>query len=357
MVAAVPIGAVGASPSSTASSPSSSWATQILSALEAPLSQNNISKLAAWNACEGNVKSGLGINNPFNTTLDAPGALTVNSDGVKLFPTLAEGIGANVAVIQESRYKAILANLQSDGTASDFASAVGSSPWGSSGTCIANALGTTPSLSPAAYTGGGLSGSGTVASGGSGSSGCFLSLPSVDLVVTSVGGGCLITNSELKALKGALLVASGAVVFGLGVLVLTAYGLESTKAGQRAAKATRTVAKVTPSGSPANAVKKASSAPARRSAPAAQAQRVRLSSTAQRGARSTNAFGQTVRSSWGKQLTPDEQADDEAYRRRPNQAALRRAYTADKKAHTVEADETSPRMPAKRFVASDGQLF
>lgn len=120
----------------------SSWQTNILTGLNAPTDQNSINKMTAWNACEGNDagKSGLGINNPFNTTLDYGGGVSVNSAGVKSYPTLAIGIQATLQTLQASRYSAVVQNLQKGGTNGAFANAVGSSGWGTSGSCISNAL-------------------------------------------------------------------------------------------------------------------------------------------------------------------------------------------------------------------------
>lgn len=120
------------------------WANDILSGLGAPQSQNNINKLAAWNACEGNLagQSGLGINNPFNTTLNYGGGVSVNSAGVKRYPNIAVGVQATLQTLQAPRYALVVANLKGDGSGGTFATAVGTSGWGTSGTCIANSLGT-----------------------------------------------------------------------------------------------------------------------------------------------------------------------------------------------------------------------
>jgi len=117
------------------------WLNSVLQGLNAPTSFNNQNKLSAWNACEGNLQghSGMGINNPFNTTLNCCGGISVpgNSAGVKSYPTLTAGIQATVQTLQSPRYKAIVSNLVNDGTFQAFANAVGSSGWGTSGSCIA----------------------------------------------------------------------------------------------------------------------------------------------------------------------------------------------------------------------------
>jgi hypothetical protein len=120
------------------------WPLQILDAIGAP--QTGASKLVAWNACEGNLQghSGLGINNPFNITADSFQPAThgdlgaVNSAGVQSFSTLTAGIKGTVAKLNEPFAAAILNNLMTQGSFSAFANAVGSSGWGTSGSCIAS---------------------------------------------------------------------------------------------------------------------------------------------------------------------------------------------------------------------------
>ena len=68
---------------------------------------------------------------------------------------------------------------------------------------------------------------------GSGVSGCAVPLPSIG----PIGGGCLITNSQVKALKGGLLVIAGGTLFVVGGLVLVAYGFQRTGAAGAASKA------------------------------------------------------------------------------------------------------------------------
>ena len=121
------------------------WMGGILSGLGAPNSANNQAKLNAWNACEGNLggHSGLGINNPFNITADSyqpatHGTGAVNSAGVQSFSTMTLGIAGTIAKINEPFASAIKSNLVSDGSFSAFAAAVGSSGWGTSGSCIAS---------------------------------------------------------------------------------------------------------------------------------------------------------------------------------------------------------------------------
>jgi len=121
----------------------STWGGGILGGIGAPCTGNNMAKMLAWNACEGNLAghSGLGINNPFNITCDSYqkatcGDKAVNSAGVQSFSTITAGIAGTVAKLNEPFAKAIKTNLVNDGTFKAFAAAVGSSGWGTSGGCI-----------------------------------------------------------------------------------------------------------------------------------------------------------------------------------------------------------------------------
>lgn len=125
------------------------WIGGILSGIGAPGSNNNVNKLNAWNYCEGNLPgaSALGLNNPFNITPDSYQPATqgdlpdhIAQGGVHLssFSTITLGIAGNVAKLQEPFASAIKANLVNDGSFNDFANAVGSSGWGTSGSCIAS---------------------------------------------------------------------------------------------------------------------------------------------------------------------------------------------------------------------------
>lgn len=203
------------------------WEADILNGIGAPTSSNNVGKLNAWNRCEGNKAggSGLPINNPFNTTLNINAGTSVNGAGVKAYPSWAAGLQATVQTLQGGAYKAIVQNLTSDGPFDQFASAVGSSPWGTSGACIASTGGGTNS---AGSPGGGT---GSSSSGGTGPAGCVITMP--------VTNSCILSRSNLKALKGGLLMVAGGGMFVAGALVLVAFGLQRTGAARTAASTLR----------------------------------------------------------------------------------------------------------------------
>jgi Lysozyme like domain len=131
------------------------WETDVLTAINAPTSANNIAKVNAWNACEGNNPlpqgSGIPINNPFNTTLNCCGGVNFgNSAGVKAYPSWSAGVQATAQTLQAGRYVQVVSNLQSDGSIQAFQSALNSSGWagaGGYGNCIVSRAGPT-SASP-----------------------------------------------------------------------------------------------------------------------------------------------------------------------------------------------------------------
>lgn len=130
------------------------WATQFVQALGYAPTPTNVAQVSAWARAES---GGVGTyNNPLNTTLHEPGSYDVNYNGgypVQGYPTTQEGIQADVSALQGNfrNYSAIRADLQS-GTASNaqFASDVGGSPWGTSGSLIGSILGSTPTVTPSA---------------------------------------------------------------------------------------------------------------------------------------------------------------------------------------------------------------
>lgn len=203
------------------------WEADILNGIGAPTSSNNVGKLNAWNRCEGNKAggSGLPINNPFNTTLNINAGTSVNGAGVKAYPSWAAGLQATVQTLQGGAYKSIVQNLTSDGPFDQFASAVGSSPWGTSGACIASTGGGTSS---AGSPGGGA---GSSSSGSTGPAGCVITMP--------VTNSCILSRSNLKALKGGLLLVAGGGMFVAGALVLVAFGLQRSGAARTASNTLR----------------------------------------------------------------------------------------------------------------------
>jgi hypothetical protein len=81
----------------------------VLADLGAPATTADITSLADWFPHEGTAAA----NNPMATTMDAPGATTFNYDGVKNYPTAAEGAEATARTLDDGRYPGIAAALKS----------------------------------------------------------------------------------------------------------------------------------------------------------------------------------------------------------------------------------------------------
>lgn len=113
-------------------------AKAILGALGARVTPGGIAILVAWQACEG---MPLSTNNPMATTEPAPDAGAWNSEGVKTYPTTAEGIQATVRTLLNGRYPQIVAALRS-GSVTAFLAAPGEiGTWGTGYGCLASRLG------------------------------------------------------------------------------------------------------------------------------------------------------------------------------------------------------------------------
>jgi hypothetical protein len=80
-----------------------------------------------------------------------------------------------------------------------------------------------------------------------GSADCLLGFPGVSVpVVGSVGGFCMLSKSEARALIGALCLAAGGLAFVIGALVVAAGAIGDTKTGQAAMSAAGKAAEIIP---------------------------------------------------------------------------------------------------------------
>jgi hypothetical protein len=111
------------------------FSVAVLNAIHAPVTHQNVAALVGWQAAEG----GAVHNNPFNTTQGAPGATTFNSVGVKSYPGFNTAVHATVQTLTNGRYGSIIGALKASNPHA-FVSAVGSSPWGTSGSTLAGTV-------------------------------------------------------------------------------------------------------------------------------------------------------------------------------------------------------------------------
>ena len=111
------------------------WATQLLSALGAPVTDTSINALTTWQSREGGHWENSASFNPLNTTYDPDKKYeSMNSVGVRRYPSWTEGISATVNTLTgnqaDSRgYTAIVDALRSGADTSAILSAISNSAW------------------------------------------------------------------------------------------------------------------------------------------------------------------------------------------------------------------------------------
>jgi hypothetical protein len=122
-IAAVPVGGGGGG--------QQQWARGFLAALGEPGTQCNLNAVVAWQQAEGGGPGGDGASfNNLNTTLREPGSYAMNSAGVQVFTSYAQGLDANVTVARMPAYAGVRSALAAGNNAQAVADAVASSPWG-----------------------------------------------------------------------------------------------------------------------------------------------------------------------------------------------------------------------------------
>jgi hypothetical protein len=103
------------------------WAKDFLTRLNAPITSENMRAITAWEQAEGTAARF----NPLATTQGGfSGETNFNSVGVKNYASYADGLDANVKVINNGLYSNILAALQRGDDAHAVAQAITNSPWG-----------------------------------------------------------------------------------------------------------------------------------------------------------------------------------------------------------------------------------
>jgi hypothetical protein len=103
------------------------WAQRFLKTIGAPVSQNNLVAMVAWQSAEGTLAS----YNPLATTYSMTGATDFNSVGVKNYISLAQGTEAIYLTLQAPGhgYEAILSDLQASADPFVTADAINASDW------------------------------------------------------------------------------------------------------------------------------------------------------------------------------------------------------------------------------------
>jgi hypothetical protein len=126
------------------------WEYQLLHALGAPATKENLRFLRAWQIAEGGGTANSANYNPLNTTEPAMGAGTINSVGVRSYRSPVQGITATARTLVNGHYDQIVSMLRSGkANASQLATAVAHSPWGT-GSGVLRVLGSGPVGVPSA---------------------------------------------------------------------------------------------------------------------------------------------------------------------------------------------------------------
>jgi hypothetical protein len=105
------------------------WAELLLSRLGAPICQDNLIAVVAWESAEGTAAA----YNPLATTHDFPGATDFNGVGVKNYPSLGDGLQATIDTLVLGSptygYGAVLASLSGCAPAESTGAAINASSW------------------------------------------------------------------------------------------------------------------------------------------------------------------------------------------------------------------------------------
>jgi hypothetical protein len=110
------------------------WASQLLTALGAPVNDSNVTALTTWQSREGGHWVNSATFNPLNTTLDMGNSQSMNSVGVKRYNSWDEGIQATVSTLTGKNadargYSAIVGALKSGASTETILSAISNSAW------------------------------------------------------------------------------------------------------------------------------------------------------------------------------------------------------------------------------------
>jgi len=110
------------------------WASQLLTALGAPVNDSNVTALTTWQSREGGHWNNSASFNPLNTTLDMGNSQSMNSVGVKRYNSWDEGVQATVNTLTGKNadargYSAIVGALKSGAPTETILNAISNSAW------------------------------------------------------------------------------------------------------------------------------------------------------------------------------------------------------------------------------------
>jgi len=111
---------------------SGSWAHDLLSMLNLPVTYENVRALTAWQRAEGGGSDGPSHSNFnwLNTTRGAPGATSINKVGVKSYASYHDGLVATAGALTNGLYGDVLSALAQGTSAQAVGRAVAASKWG-----------------------------------------------------------------------------------------------------------------------------------------------------------------------------------------------------------------------------------
>lgn len=223
------------------------WECDLLKALGAPCSANNLLALNLWAQSEGSV-----TNNALATSGQGAGATKCvaqcgSTSPIYEYATEADGVAQMAQFLKGGYYTAIVRAFQQDAGLAAIYQAINSSPWckgcqnGQYPVVLAKQVGgAAQQVNPntGAGSGGGSAG-GTSSSTGSGSglSTCVISFPGF----LFFSGPCLLTKGGVKWLSGVAALLAGAAIGTFGVVLIAASVGKSTGATAAVKRATRTI--------------------------------------------------------------------------------------------------------------------
>lgn len=173
------------------------WARDLVSRMRARDSFEVLSFVVAWERAEGGHFVASSMYNPLNTTMDAEGAVVINSHGVKSYPDYETGMDATLRTIYLSYYTGVVAGMEA-GDGQGALTALIESPWGTGALAqqIYDDLIADPNWMSDPAVGGGTSGT---APTGNGEGTTTSTVPASDGATPTVAGGATTTTTPRPA--------------------------------------------------------------------------------------------------------------------------------------------------------------